>query len=281
MSQDSAKRGSRGQRGRGAFKYANFEDNHVIWPGSTTALNEFVNKPLGERKHKLKNAHSSNSEDALTWSCFNTLKQISIPARRRALSEIWELAFQDSQLPDGLELGDIHVGKRYPKHQADEISTEVDASIESRGALVFIEAKLYSPMSPADPENKSRRKEYDQIALKLRIGASEAAKQSKDFYFILLDVAPMESLRSLGRRATLEKARNPRGASGFAGKWRTAYWFARYKYGRRGSLSPLIEILSKRPAITHPSAKQLAKNMGWLTWADVYKAVLRAVIPTH
>ncbi len=273
-------KGSRSASG-GPFKYANYEDNHVIWPGSEAALSGFVHQSFfGGIKHKLRNAHSSHSEDALTWSCFDILKHLPSAARRRALEDIWALCFRDPKAPDGLELGTIHVGKQYPDLEkvAEETPTEVDASIESAKTLVFIEAKLYSPMSPADPNNQTRKKDYDQIALKLRVGASEAAKQGKDFYFILLDIAPMEYLRSMKRRATFAEAESPRGATGFFAKWRTAYWFARYKYGRRGSLSPLKAVLAKAPAVTSPSAAQIANNMGWLTWADLYKATLRAVI---
>jgi hypothetical protein len=231
--------------------------------------------------HKFKNAHSSHSEDALTWSCFETLNHVSIAARRRALEDIWELCFQDPKLPIGLELETIHIGREYCEQPTGKNRTEVDASIESERTLVFVEAKLYSPMSPADPENLIRKKDFDQIALKLRVGLSEAAARKSDFYFILLDIAPMEMLRSMKPRVTLAEAENPKGDSGFHGKWRTAYWFARYKYGRRGSLSPLKAVLGKAPAIKDSTAAQVSKNMGWLTWADLYKAALTAVIASR
>jgi len=41
------------------------------------------------------------------------------------------------------------------------------------------------------------------------------------------------------------------------------------------SVSPLREVLKDIPGV---DAKHVAGNMGWLTWADVFKAVLRAVI---
>jgi len=42
-------------------------------------------------------------------------------------------------------------------------------------------------------------------------------------------------------------------------------------------LRPLRTILADAPA-ARISAEQVAANMGWLTWVDVFKTVLRAVI---
>ena len=77
----------RGCSSRGvAFKYANYEDNHVVWPGSEAELEQFVRKGFGQmRMHKWDNAHSSNSEDALTWSCFDTLRRLPATSRRNVL----------------------------------------------------------------------------------------------------------------------------------------------------------------------------------------------------
>jgi hypothetical protein len=160
----------------------------------------------------------------------------------------------------------IRPAKCFPEEKEE---TEVDASIEGDQVLVFMEAKLYSPMSPADPAN---RKLHDQIVRKLRIGLKEAKRSRKDFYFILLDIAPKEALRCLKPRASLSEAKK-KASSGFASKWLTAYWFSRYR-GVRGSVSPLRELLEDIPGA---EAKTIARNMGWLTW-DVFKVVLRAVI---
>jgi len=46
----------------------------------------------------------------------------------------------------------------------------------------------------------------------------------------------------------------------------------------RGSVSPLREVLKD---ISGVDAKAVARNMGWLTWSDVFKAVLRAVIASR
>jgi hypothetical protein len=47
-----------------------------------------------------------------------------------------------------------------------------------------VEAKLYSPMSQADPDY---HKPHNQIARKLTIGLRAAQSMGRDFYFILLD----------------------------------------------------------------------------------------------
>src|SRR5205085_5769802 len=149
---------------------------------------------------------------------------------------IWELAFGHRVASEGVLGGAIHIGERYGRDE----SSEVDASIEGPGALVFIEAKLYSAMNAADPV---KRKPHNQIERKLRVGLREAAEHDRRFYLILLDIAPLEALRALKAGASLAQATNP-ATTGFAGKWITAYWFARYKYGTGGSLAPLQKLLT-------------------------------------
>ncbi|HSE57588.1 MAG TPA: hypothetical protein VLA99_02710 [Nitrospiraceae bacterium] len=267
----SSSKGYRGPRGKGPFRYRSHEDNHVIWPGRKEALLTFIQQSYGGIQHKFKNAHSSNSEDALTWSCFDVLAHVGDDARRRAVAEIWELAFDRLEAPEGVLSGKIEIGRRYGEEEA----TEIDVSIEGPDVLVFFEAKLYSPMSQAD---LAKGKLHNQIERKLRVGLREADRAGKAFYFVLLDLAPLETLRAMKPGASLEEATHAR-AGGFGGKWITAYWFARYKYGTRGSLSPLQKVIADI-GLNGVNAKDVAMRMGWLTWADLFKAVLRAVIET-
>ncbi len=254
----------------GAVVYRDYRDNFAIMPGREIALDEFVNQMYGGQRHKLLHTRSSNSEDALTWSCFDTLNELDEAARKRALGDLWALAFDDTPAPAGFLAGRIAIGKKYGERGE---ATEVDASIEGDRVLVFIEAKLYSTMSLADHAN---RKPHDQIARKLRVGLKEAHRLGRDFYFIILDIAPPEVLRGLRPGASLaEASRQIRG--GFAGKWLTAYWFSRYK-GGRGSVTPLREVLKDIPGV---DVESVARNMGWLTWSAVYKALLRAMIVSH
>jgi hypothetical protein len=258
--------GSTATRSSGAIVYSDYRVNFVVWPGRESALHDFVNQTYGGRRHKLSHARSSNSEDALTWSCFDTLNCVTGAPRRVAMECLWSLAFADIPAPPGFLSGHIFVGKRYGERREE---TEVDASIEGDGILVFIEAKLYSPMSPADEEN---RKPHDQIARKIRVGFKEAQRTGRTFYLVILDIAPNEKLRSLKPRVSLAEARGTKGRS-FAAKWLTAYWFSRYKGGT--SVTPLREVVQDIPDV---DARAVAANMGWLTWSDVFKTVLRATI---
>ena len=250
----------------GAIVYDDYRDNFVVVPGREAALKAFVNQSYAGQKHKLKATRSSNSEDALTWSCFDTLNCLPLAHREAALSALWSLAFPDSPLHAGFAHGAIYVGKTYgsPKEK-----TEVDVSIEGNGILLFVEAKLYSSMSLADEAN---RKPHDQIVRKLRVGIAEGKRTQTDFHFLILDIAPREILRNLNPGVSLADAKSTK-RGGFASKWLTAYWFSRYKGGR--SVTPLREVLKDIP---DADAAAISKNMGWLVWSDVFKITLRSVM---
>ncbi len=271
MSSDAApKQKSTKAKTSGATVYEDYLENFVVWPGRESALRDFVNQTYGNQRHKLRHVKSSNSEDALTWSCFDTLNSLPDHARKRALKDLWTCTFDEALAPGGFLSGQIFIGKKYGVHGEQ---TEVDASIEGDGVLVFIEAKLYSSMSLADLPN---RKPHDQIARKLRVGIKEAQASRRTFYFIILDLAPKEQLLTLGSRPSLSKAKD-KSRTGFANKWQTAYWFSRYR-GSGGSISPLREVVGDIPAV---DVDTVARNMGWLTWSAVFKIVLRGVIASR
>jgi len=268
----------------GALIYDDKKRNHVIWPGREPELKKFLDSTYKGMSHKQKNAKSSNSEDALTWSCFDVLGQVRGSLREKALREVWEDSFgSDPKVPapkafKNADKVEILVGKTYSNDAGD---TEVDASLEGKGLLVFFEAKLYSTVSL-----KRTDRDVDQIAHKIRIGLQEAAKTARDFYFVFLDLAPREQLTQ-GRPKT--DAENPK-LTGYQNKWKSAYWFSRYKHGSRGRMTPLREILSKKNdknesvlalPFTKEKVQQVADRMGWLTWADLFKIVLRAVVYGH
>jgi len=157
------------------MKYKTYLRNHAVLPGSEKSLHTFLNAILvdtnGERKkHKLEKAFNSNSEDALTWSCFDVLRHQAHEKIVPALNEIAEDAYDGN--PDFSFEHEkniqIHIGKHYNANSAAE-STELDASIETDNKLIFIEAKLYSKISLPDSE-----KPHDQIARKLRVGLDVA-----------------------------------------------------------------------------------------------------------
>jgi len=197
-----------------------------------------------------------------------------LPKKIEALDEIFEDSYSGQSkflFKNGKFKEDqvqIHIGKQYTGHTSNE-STEVDASIELPGKLIFFEAKLYSTVSMAALPDKP----HDQIARKLRIGLDSPLQDTREFFFIFLDIAPLEKLT---RRKSKSDALAP-SKKGFDDKWKSAWLFNYYKFGRNNSLSPLKKALE---GIDIPSVQSVAKNMGWLTWGDLFKIVLRGMIPS-
>jgi hypothetical protein len=71
------------------MRYTTFLRNHVVLPGREAALEKFLNKDYKGMRHKWDNSFSSNSEDFLTWSCFELLKSLSSDKQIKVLNEIW------------------------------------------------------------------------------------------------------------------------------------------------------------------------------------------------
>ncbi len=252
--------------------YEKYQRNHVILPGREEALESFLKQDYKGMRHKQRNAVSSNSEDALTWSCFDVLANFPSLDKAAALDEILEDSFHGNSplsfKSRGLENKDIeiHVGKSYTGISTKE-STEVDASIEAPGILIFVEAKLYSSVSPASPPEKP----HDQIARKLRVGLDSSTSDEREFYFVFLDIAPADVMFERKEKAEVMEA----SGGGYKDKWRSAWLFNYYKQGRNNSLRPLAEALD---GINSPSVEVVASRMGWLTWADLFKCTMRAVL---
>ncbi len=252
--------------------YEECQRNHVIVPGREDALASFLRQDYKGMQHKLKNAISSNSEDALTWSCFDVLASLPSLDKAAALDEILEDSFNGNSpisfRARGINNKDIsvHVGKQYTGISTKE-ATEVDASIEAPGMLVFFEAKLYSAVSPAAPPEKP----HDQIARKLRVGLDSIVNGEREFFFVFLDLAPAEMML---QRKTKNEAVGQSGG-GYKDKWRSAWLFQYYKVGRNNSLRPLADALA---GVAHPPVEAVAARMGWLTWADLFKCTMRAAL---
>lgn len=256
------------------IKYTDNKRNHVILPGRDAELNKFLNSTYKGINHKLNNSYSSNSEDALTWSCFDILSQLSDSEKKVALDEIIEHSYNDNsksfRLPFSFESEsdiEIEIGETYLGPNINE-QTEVDAVIKTKSKLIFIEAKLYSSVILKD-----KAKPYDQIAKKIRVGLDYSISKKLDFYFIFLDIAPIDKLYSF----TTEKICKENAMKYPTKKWKSAWWFKRYKNGWKGSLKPLQDILEGIEKNSF-EVKVISKNMGWLTWSDLYKITMRGLI---
>ncbi|HAJ99358.1 MAG TPA: hypothetical protein DCM62_04970 [Bacteroidales bacterium] len=234
--------------------YKNYHRNHAVYAGREKALHTFLNATLDrngkKEKHKLRHCRSSNSEDALTWSCFDVLRNQTPEKIVQALDEIMEDAF-DGKVDFSFENEqhiEIHIGKNYVSGTTAE-DTEIDASFETADKLVFVEAKLYSSISLPDDNTQ-----YDQIIRKLRVGLDVARYQNKKFYFIFLDIAPPDKMLRYGNEKSI-----------------SAEYFKLYKEFSSSLAGKLIEN-------TYENLEKVSENMGWLTWASLFKTVLRVVI---
>jgi len=234
--------------------YKTYLRNHVVLPQSRKPLHTFLNSILvhsdgTEEKHKLSHGFNSNSEDALTWSCFDVLRHQPHEIIIQALDEIMEDAFEgkSSFSFENEKNIQIHIGKNYYASTVNE-NTELDVSIETDDKLVFIEAKLYSKISLPDKD-----KPYDQLIKKLRVGLDVAKHENKSFYFIFLDIAPINYTLKFGEKSV------------------NAEYFKQYKENSNALGDQLIED-------SYKNLEEVSQNMGWLTWASLFKTVLRAGI---
>jgi len=253
--------------------YKDKKRNHVIIPGRENELEKFLNSSYKGINHKLKNSTSSNSEDAITWSCFDIISQFSDLKKIKALDEIIEHSFSEKDMKkptfsfENESEITIDIGKIYKGLTINE-ETELDASIETSDKIIFIEAKLYSSISL-----KSEDKPHDQIARKIRVGLDYALKENKEFFFIFLDIAPRGKLYDFtNEKKSMENANKLP-----TKKWKSVWWFNRYKNGRNGSLKPLKEVLSDISS-NETEIINVSRNMGWLTWTDLFKITMRGMI---
>lgn len=238
------------------MQYKTIYENHAYYPDRIDSLIDFLNPTINvngkQTKHKLRHARSSNSEDALTWSCFDALRMQPYEKIVTALNEIMRDSFENKNDSSFMSFKDekdisIHIGKNYSANINEK--TEVDVSFESENKLVFIEAKLYSKISlPSDTSP------YDQIIRKLRVGLDLAKRENKQFFFLFLDIAPEDKVLKYGE----EKAAS-------------AKYFKQYKENSVALTDKLIEN-------TYDTLEKVTQYMGWLTWASLFKIVLRSII---
>lgn len=133
------------------------------------------------RASKLKHMRSVNSEDAVTWNVFRSLRQIAPVAW---LPSLWQRAFPSLGAPeDILASVKLWVSLSPPLGlltDGDEGASEIDVVIEASTWVWFIEAKYRSDISTGT----TTRPDRDQIVRNIDVGSYYAGVRR--FFFSLL-----------------------------------------------------------------------------------------------
>lgn len=149
------------------------------------------------RATKLKHLRSENSEDALTWNVFRSLRQID-PAVW--LPGLFRSAFPAAASP-GASRVTVTLWPSVPPplsllEEADEGDSEIDVLIESPSWVWFIEAKFRSDIS----SGTTTRMDRDQVLRNIDVGSHYAGV--RPFYFSLL---VLDHQRSRAGAAAVER----------------------------------------------------------------------------
>ncbi len=133
------------------------------------------------RASKIKHLRSFNSEDAITWNVFRSLRQVD-PAVW--LPRLWTEAFPSTAAPQDL-VAPVRLWESVAPPLGllvggDEGVSEIDVIIESASWVWFIEAKYRSDISTGT----TTRPDRDQILRNLDVGTNYAGVRR--FFFSLL-----------------------------------------------------------------------------------------------
>ena len=148
---------------------------------------------------------SENSEDAVTWNVFRTLRQIDPAAWLEPLFR-QAFPFRNPETADGLA---VYVWRTVDPPPAltielDEGASEIDVILESPTWVWFIEAKYQSDISPRTTNRPTR----DQVLRNIDVGSYYSGVRR--FYFSLLIASESRSrlgVETVARYANLEVAR--------------------------------------------------------------------------
>jgi len=133
------------------------------------------------RASKIKHLRSANSEDAITWNVFRSLRQITPDAW---LASLWQTAFPSIECPSDKRTV-IHIWRSVAPPPGliaggDEGISEIDVVIEASSWVWFIEAKYRSDISLGTTTRPLR----DQILRNIDVGSYYAGV--RQFFFSLL-----------------------------------------------------------------------------------------------
>jgi hypothetical protein len=133
------------------------------------------------RASKLTHLRSANSEDAVTWNVFRSLRQI---APEVWLRDLWQRAFPSVGVPSDLNLT-VRLWESVPPPlglltEGDEGASEIDVVLESPTWVWFVEAKYRSDISIGT----TTRPDRDQVLRNVDVGSYYAGV--RQFFFSLL-----------------------------------------------------------------------------------------------
>jgi hypothetical protein len=133
------------------------------------------------RASKLKHLRSVNSEDAVTWNVFRSLRQV---APETWLPALWIRAFRTLPVPSDLHATVALWRSVQPPlgllAGGDEGDSEIDVVVETASWVWFIEAKYRSDISTGT----TTRPQRDQVLRNLDVGSHYAGVRR--FFFSLL-----------------------------------------------------------------------------------------------
>lgn len=268
------------------------------WRNPVLFQEELKNRlPSGEQLRRI--VEEPQSEDLLTWNVFATLKRSKPTSRwltpflQRSLTNLTDSIVQDFLRPEQLDNAviELWLGKRraptYPPPQERESwlreylgnrggglfqrwstkpgkvegTTEVDLTIETEKALIFIEAKYLSDISPHVSYDPWR----DQIVRTIDVGTYQAqlAEPKREFFFTLL---------------------TPRWDNEYEERSRL-YWYKMRDYREHPELlraklphrDPTLNLDCKYPI----DFETMARRIGWTYWADIISLADREVKAGH
>ena len=162
---------------------ADFRDNLIIDRHDPV----FASMRASKRRH----LRSANSEDAVTWNVFRSLRQIA-PAVW--LNDLFTAAFPQHTLTH-TEHATVELWKTVEPPpalllEADEGESEIDVVIQTPSEVWFIEAKLGSDVNTPSTRTTTRSTR-DQVLRSIDVGSYHAG--TRQFYFSLLIADPGRS----------------------------------------------------------------------------------------
>jgi hypothetical protein len=158
------------------------------------------------RASKIKHLRSANSEDAITWNVFRSLRQVDPTVW---LPTLWKHSFPDHNVPSDPQGATVRLWESVEPPlgllaAGDEGPSEIDVVIEASAWVWFIEAKFRSDIS----SGTTVRPDRDQILRNLDVGTHYAGVRR--FFFSLLISSENRSplgMKKLEEYRTLDSVR--------------------------------------------------------------------------